>query len=85
MIPVVVTGMGAVCPLGLQLASIWKALVEGRRVRHEISLFETAGCRCRFGAQVALPEITKAERRLSRASRLALRAAEEALEQAQVY
>ena len=85
MIPVVVTGMGAVCPLGLQLAPIWEALVEGRRVRHEISLFETAGCRCRFGAQVALPEITKAERRLSRASRLALRAAEEALEQAQVY
>lgn len=85
MIPVVVTGMGAVCPLGLQLAPIWKALVEGRRVRHEISLFETAGCQCRFGAQVALPETTKAERRLSRASRLALRAAEEALEQAQVY
>jgi len=85
MIPVVVTGMGAVCSLGLDLCSTWNALLLGQRVRHEVNLFETEGCRCRYAAQVPLPESTKLERRLSRASRLALRAAEEAFNQAQLF
>jgi 3-oxoacyl-[acyl-carrier-protein] synthase II len=79
---VVVTGMGAVSPLGLDLATTWRALRSGADARGRIDLFDTEGCRCREGAQVPLPAAPRAERRWSRASRLAILAAREALLQA---
>ena len=83
-ITVVVTGMGAVSPLGLDVSATWRALRAGAEARQLIDLFETEGCRCHHGAQVPLPPTERAERRLSRASRLALLAAREALVQAQL-
>ena len=71
-------------PLGLNVTSTWLSLKAGGSARQDITLFDTEGCRCRQAAQVALPAPTRAQRRLSRASRLALTAAEEALAQAQL-
>jgi 3-oxoacyl-[acyl-carrier-protein] synthase II len=82
---VVITGMGAVSPLGLDVTSTWKNLKTGCAARQDITLFETEGCRCRQGAQVVLPTRSRAERRFSRASRLALLAAAEALAEAQIW
>jgi 3-oxoacyl-[acyl-carrier-protein] synthase II len=81
---VVITGLGAVSPLGLNASSSWQNLKTGGAVRQDITLFDTEGCRCRQGAQVSLSPPTRAQRRLSRASRLALLAAEEALAQAKL-
>ncbi|HEY8964886.1 MAG TPA: beta-ketoacyl-[acyl-carrier-protein] synthase family protein [Candidatus Methylacidiphilales bacterium] len=79
---VVVTGIGVAGPLGLGAVPSWKALLAGERSRRPVDLFETEGCRCREAAQVPLPAPERRERRLSRASRLALAAAAEALSQA---
>lgn len=78
---VVVTGSGAVASLGLDLEELWGKLLQGCATRDPVTLFETTGCRCRHAAQVPLPPPPFSQRRLSRASRLALRAAEEALRQ----
>ena len=78
---VVVTGMGAVASLGLCLDEIWDKLLAGQKSIDSITLFETDGCRCRHGAQVPLPVADRNQRRMSRASRLVVKAAEEALAQ----
>ena len=79
---VAITGLGVVSPLGLDAASTWTALRGGKAARQPVDLFPTAGLRCHHAAQVALPPVSRAERRLSRASRLALSAAREAWAQA---
>jgi 3-oxoacyl-[acyl-carrier-protein] synthase II len=80
---VVVTGMGAVTPLGENLASSWSALTAGRDAQAPLDLFDTSGCRCHQAASASLPPLPgltkKALSRLSRTSRLALPAAREAL------
>jgi 3-oxoacyl-[acyl-carrier-protein] synthase II len=84
--PVVVTGMGAVTPLGPDFATSWQALIEGRDAEAPLTLFETKGCRCHRAASAELPDLpylpTKIIRRLSRASRLAIPAVREALSSA---
>lgn len=77
---VVVTGMGAVASLGLGVEELWSNILQGKSSRTEVSLFETEGCRCRHAAQAPLPPPKQEQKRLSRASRLALWAAEEALQ-----
>jgi 3-oxoacyl-[acyl-carrier-protein] synthase II len=79
---VAITGMGVVSPLGLDTASTGAALRAGREARRLVNLFDTDGLRCHHAAQVELPSASRAERRLSRASRLALPAAREAFAQA---
>jgi 3-oxoacyl-[acyl-carrier-protein] synthase II len=79
---VAITGMGVVSPLGLDTASTWAALRAGTEARRPVELFDTDGLRCHHAAQVELPPASHAERRLSRASRLALPAAREAFAQA---
>ena len=80
---VVVTGMGAVTPLGGTLAGSWEALMAGRDAEGPLDFFETEGCRTRRAASAVLPALedvaAKALRRLSRGSRLAIPAAREAL------
>ncbi|MEI9999639.1 MAG: beta-ketoacyl-[acyl-carrier-protein] synthase family protein [Verrucomicrobiota bacterium] len=80
---VVVTGVGAVTPLGESFAATWSALIAGRDAQAPLDLFDTSGCRCRTAASCALPALpdlpAKALRRLARPSRLALPAAREAL------
>ena len=80
---VVVTGLGAVTPLGEDFASSWKALLAGQDGQAPLALFDTSGCRCHHAASAALPALQelsdKQLARLSRASRLAIPAAREAL------
>jgi 3-oxoacyl-[acyl-carrier-protein] synthase II len=80
---IVVTGLGAVTPLGKNFAVSWDALIAGRDAQAPLDLFDTAGCRCHHAASANLPPLAdlpvKATRRLARASRLAIPAAREAL------
>jgi 3-oxoacyl-[acyl-carrier-protein] synthase II len=80
---VVVTGVGAVTPLGETFPASWEALIAGRSADAPLELFDTSGCRCHRACSASLPKLPdlsrKALSRLSRASRLALPAAREAL------
>jgi len=80
---IVVTGIGAVTPLGETFAGSWDALIAGRDAQAPLELFDTSGCRCHTAASCRLPALddlpAKIVRRFSRASRLALPAAREAL------
>ena len=80
---VVVTGVGAVTPLGLDFPTTWRRLVAGEDAAAPVTLFDVAGCRCKQAATAQLPDLPdftpKKLSRLSRASRLALPAAQEAL------
>jgi len=80
---VVVTGLGAVTPLGPDAGATWRALIAGRDAAAPVTLFDTSGCRARMGATAELPPLpqigAKKLSRLSRASRLAILAAQEAL------
>ncbi len=80
---VVVTGLGAVTPLGGDFYSSWEGLIAGRDAQAPFDLFDTAGCRCHHAASAELPPLpdlsARAIRRLPRASRLAIPAAREAL------
>ena len=83
---VVVTGWGCVSPLGGNTESTWSRLVAGASVRAPISCIPVEGCRVVEGAQAELPDLNwlphKTVSRLSRAARLALPAAREAMEDA---
>lgn len=80
---VVVTGLGAVTPLGEDFPSSWQALIAGRDGQAPLELFDTAGCRCHHAASASLPPLAgfsaKQLKRMGRASRLAIPAAREAL------
>lgn len=49
---VVVTGMGTICPLGLDVPSLWKSIVEARSGARPITLFDTEGFATRFAGEV---------------------------------
>jgi 3-oxoacyl-[acyl-carrier-protein] synthase II len=80
---VVVTGIGAVTPLGETFPASWDALIAGRAADAPLELFDTSGCRAHRACSARLPDLPhfprKALSRLSRAARLALPAAREAL------
>jgi 3-oxoacyl-[acyl-carrier-protein] synthase II len=80
---IVVTGLGAVTPLGENLASSWQALIAGRDAQAPLDRFDTTGCRCHSAASARVPTLedvpAKILRRLSLTSRLAIPAAREAL------
>jgi len=80
---IVVTGLGAVTPLGENFSISWNALIAGRDAQAPLDLFDTTGCRCHHAASATPPPLTdlpaKTIRRLARASRLAIPAAREAL------
>jgi 3-oxoacyl-[acyl-carrier-protein] synthase II len=83
---IVVTGIGAITPLGENFPTSWRSLIEGRDAQAPLELFDTSGCRCHTAASCALPPLpdlpAKITRRFSRASRLAIPAAREALARA---
>ena len=83
---IVVTGLGAVTPLGEDFSSSWDALIDGRDAQAPLDLFDTSGCRCHDAASARVPAMTglsaKASGRLSRTSRLSIPAAREALTRA---
>ena len=85
---VVVTGLGAVTPLGPDFPTTWQRLVAGDDAAAPVTMFDVTGCRCKQAATCSLPDLPGLTRkhlsRLSRASRLALPAAREALAEAQL-
>ncbi len=82
---VVVTGLGAVTSIGVDVPKFWDALLEGRCGIRPFSLFDPSGYRTRTAAQVLeIPDgfLTAGERRrMSRADRMGIAAAEEAAKQ----
>ncbi|MBC8076602.1 MAG: beta-ketoacyl-ACP synthase II [Chloroflexales bacterium] len=81
---VVVTGMGAVSPLGLDVASLWQGIVEGRSGIGAITLFDPAGLDTTFAGEIkgfdAANYMDRKEvRRLDRYIHLAVAATREAL------
>ncbi|MEX2217964.1 MAG: beta-ketoacyl synthase N-terminal-like domain-containing protein [Phycisphaerales bacterium] len=49
---VVITGLGAVCGLGVGIGPLWEGLLAGRSGLRRIRLFDPAGFPCRIGAEV---------------------------------
>ncbi len=50
--PVVITGMGAVTPLGLGVRALWRGVVEGRSAVGPITRFDASGLATRIAAEV---------------------------------
>lgn len=83
---VVVTGGGALTPLGDSLDTTWNAVLEGRRPAAEVRKFDASEYPCRIAcevdAPVSLPDLPEGEARfLSEPGRFAYKAAREAAEQ----
>ncbi len=81
---VVITGLGAVTPLGLNVADTWKAALAGVSGAGEITLFDASAHKTRIAAEVKgfAPEDyfeRKDSRRYDRCSQFALVAAREAM------
>jgi 3-oxoacyl-[acyl-carrier-protein] synthase II len=81
---VVVTGMGAVTPLGNSLKEFWNSVVRGRSGVGDITLFDASNLPTRFAAEVRnfdASEIIgrKDARKMDRFAQFALVAAQEAL------
>ncbi|MEB3224023.1 MAG: beta-ketoacyl-ACP synthase II [Candidatus Sericytochromatia bacterium] len=82
---VVVTGLGAVTPLGTGVAAYWDGLVTGRSGIGPITAFDASALDCRIAGQVpdfdplAWVEDRKEARRLARFSQFAIAASKQAL------
>jgi 3-oxoacyl-[acyl-carrier-protein] synthase II len=86
---VVVTGMGALTPVGLDVASTWEAIVHGRSGIAPIQRFETGDLDVRIGGEVKDFDPThyldrKEARRMDRFLQLGLVAAQEAMRDARL-
>lgn len=86
---VVVTGIGAISPVGQTMASTWDAVVAGRSGAGQITLFDTSDHKVTIAAEVRDFEPTdhfeaKEARRYDRCSQFALVAAREAMTDAGV-
>lgn len=83
---VVVTGIGAVTPMGSDAASTWQALLEGRSGISKITTFDVEDLPSRIAGTVDLERngrfSAKEARRMDRFIRFGLMAAEEAMAQA---
>lgn len=56
---VVITGLGAVSPLGLSARETWSRLIEGKSGVGKITLFDTTGCPVTFAAEVKNFDVTR--------------------------
>ncbi len=86
---VVVTGMGAISPVGNDVLSLWDSLVHGRSGIAPITSFDTAGFETTFAAEVKGFDPTaymdrKDARRLDRFIQFAVAAALQAVRQSQL-
>ncbi len=85
---VVITGLGCITPLGNDVDSTWKGLVQGRSAIGPIKGFNTSGFPCNFGAEVndvTPPSMTgRLSRWRDKKTDFALHAAHEAITQAQL-
>jgi 3-oxoacyl-[acyl-carrier-protein] synthase II len=82
---VMVTGLGAVTSIGVDVPAFWSSLIEGVCGIRPLSLFDPSAYRTQTAAEVTrIPDdfLTDAEkRRMSRADRMGLAAAREAISQ----
>ena len=83
---VVVTGMGVVCPLGLDTATTWEGLIAGKSGIDYITLFDAEPFETKFAGEVTGFEPTdyisrKEARRMDRFTQLAVAASLQAVEQ----
>jgi len=81
---VVITGMGAITPIGNTVEEFWKGLKEGKCGIEEITLFDTTGYKVKLAGEVKdyLPEEhfdRKSAKRLDRFTQFAMMAAREAM------
>ena len=86
---VVITGLGAVTPLGNDVETLWQSLVEGRSGVGPITLFDPSGLESRFGAEVkgfdpAALIGRKEARRMDRFTQFAVVSAGQAIADAQL-
>jgi 3-oxoacyl-[acyl-carrier-protein] synthase II len=86
---VVVTGMGMLCPLGLDIATSWEALISGKSGIDYITLFDAEPLATRFAGEVKGFEPTdyisrREARHLDRFAQLAVAASLQAVEQAKI-
>lgn len=83
---VVVTGMGAITPVGLKVEDFWKSLIEGKHGFGRITHFDSTGYKAHLAAEVKDFDAkdymdAKAARRMEPFCQYAVAAAREALEQ----
>ena len=81
---VVITGMGAITPLGLNVKETWQGMVEGRSGVEHITLFDASRFPTTFAGEVKDFDPTKymsakEARRIARATQLSLASAMEAM------
>lgn len=84
---VVITGMGAISPLGLDVAEFWAGLVAGRSGITRITQFDASDLPCQVAGEVKGFDPTKfveykEARRISRCSQMAIATAQEAMRDA---
>ena len=84
---VVITGLGMVSPLGLDVAANWEALISGKSGITNITLFDASKLATRFAGEVKGFEPTsyinrKEARRMDRFAQLAVVASQQAVKQA---
>ena len=86
---VVITGMGAVTPLALNMDDTWKGLLEGRSGINTIQKFDTSELRCKYAGEIKNFDPTnymdrKEARRLDLYIQYAMAAAKEAMADAKL-
>lgn len=86
---VVVTGVGAVSPIGIGKENFWKNLISGECGVDYVTRFDVSSYPCKLAAEVKgfqTPDIIspKAARRLSRGTQFAIVSTQKALEDAQI-
>ncbi len=86
---VVVTGMGAISPLGNDVPTTWQALKEGKSGTDTITAFDSSTCKTHIAAEVRGfdPEVIiekKDVRRIDRYAQFALYTAKEALQDSEL-
>lgn len=84
---VVVTGMGAITPIGLSVEKFWEGIQEGRTGFGPITKFDTEGYKCKLAAEVKGFDAKqymdpRAARRMEAFCQYAVAAAKEAIEDA---
>jgi 3-oxoacyl-[acyl-carrier-protein] synthase II len=86
---IVITGMGAVTPLGIGVEAYWKSLIAGECGIDAVTLFDASAMQCRIGAEVKgfIPEDfmpAKIARESDRFIQFALAAAQLAVEDSRI-